>query len=89
METRIQKHMKYRTDILKEGTTTIDMSSKPRVTGTLPINKVMDEPDDSEQNKIYARQKTIKRLQIALLIVLVIAVITGIVLFGIYAFSRG
>ena len=89
METRIQKHMKYRADIIKEGTTTMDVSSKPRITGTLPINTVMDSEVSEEDNKYYANQKKIKILQYIIIGLLIALIVTALVLFGIYAFTRG
>ena len=89
METRIQKHMKYRADIIKEGTTTMDVSSKPRITGTLPISTVMDSEVSEDDSKYYANQKKIKILQYVIIGLLVALIVTALVLFGIYAFTRG
>lgn len=88
METRIQKHLKYRAELIKEGSTTVDKKEAPRkITQTLPINTVMDEYDQNKKAKeFYEKQKCQRIILYVLLGLLLAAIITGLVFFGIYAF---
>lgn len=89
METRIQKHRKYRAELIKEGATTVDVNEKPAsTTKTLPIQKVMDGLEEANLAKeyYYQKQHRIKILQFLVIVIIVVAVIVGVILFGIYAF---
>ena len=90
METRIQRHRKYRAELIKEGSNS-PIKEKPMMNTTtaLPIKEVMDLAMDEEANKaFYKRKRKEKIIQYVLLVLLVVTLIVGIIVFGIYAFSR-
>ena len=88
METRIQRHKKYRAELIKEGSS-VTIKEKPMMTTTaLPIKEVIDMVDDDKKNEaFYKRQRNERVLKFVLLILLLIACIVGLILFGIYAFG--
>ena len=89
METRIQRHKKYRAELIKEGSD-VAMKEKPLMTTTtaLPIKEVMDMVEDDKKNlSYYKKQRNMKVAKFVLLILLLIACIVGIIMFGIYAFG--
>ena len=88
METRIQRHKKYRAELIKEGSSTI-LKEKPTSTTTaLPIKEVMDMVEDDKKTlSYYKRQRNERVAKFVLLILLLIVCIVGIIMFGIYAFG--
>ena len=88
METRIQRHKNYRAELIKEGSN-VQIKEKPLTTTTaLPIKEVIDMvEDDAKTRAYYKRQRNERVIKYILLILLLIAVIVGIIMFGIYAFG--
>ena len=88
METRIQRHKNYRAELIKEGSN-VQIKEKPLTTTTaLPIKEVIDMvEDDAKTRAYYKRQRNERVTKFVLLILLLIAVIVGIIMFGIYAFG--
>ena len=85
METRIQKHLKYRSELIKEGATTIDTKSNPRRRETLPLKAVMEDGDDPSRY-YYLKQRKHRILMYILLGVILAGILTGLIIFGIFAF---
>ena len=88
METRIQRHKNYRAELIKEGSD-VQIKEKPLTTTTaLPIKEVIDMvEDDAKTRAYYKRQRNERVTKFVLLILLLVAVIVGIIMFGIYAFG--
>lgn len=88
METRIQRHKNYRAELIKEGSNVV-IKEKPLTTTTaLPIKEVIDMvEDDAKTRAYYKRQRNERVTKFVLLILLLVAVIVGIIMFGIYAFG--
>ena len=88
METRIQRHKKYRAELIKEGSD-VAIKEKPMMTTTaLPIKEVIDMVEDDKKNlAYYKRQRNERILKFVLLGLLLVACIVGIIMFGIYAFG--
>lgn len=88
METRIQRHKNYRAELIKEGSNVV-IKEKPLTTTTaLPIKEVIDMvEDDAKTRAYYMRQRNERVTKFVLLILLLVAVIVGIIMFGIYAFG--
>lgn len=89
METRIQRHKNYRAELIKEGSNVV-IKEKPMTTTTaLPIKEVIDMVEDDKRTlAYYKRQRTEKIVKFILLILLLIACIVGLIMFGVYAFRR-
>lgn len=87
METRIQRYRKYRAELIKEGSD-VTLKEKPMMTTTaLPIQEVIDMVEDDKKNlAFYRQQRNEKILKYVLLVIFLIALIVGIIMFGIYAF---
>ena len=91
METRIQKHSNYRAELIKEGATTVDVNLKPAsTTKTLPIQKVMDGLDEANKanENYYKKQRHVRIMQYIIIVLIAVAVIVGVIMFGVYAFRR-
>ena len=88
METRIQRHKKYRAELIKEGSD-VSIKEKPMMTTTaLPIKEVIDMVEDDKKSKAYyARQRNERIIKFILLVLLLVVVTVGIIMFGIYAFG--
>ena len=88
METRIQRHKNYRAELIKEGSNVV-IKEKPLTTTTaLPIKEVIDMVEDDKKSlAYYKRQRNERVTKFVLLILLLVAVIVGIIMFGIYAFG--
>ena len=87
METRIQRHKNYRAELIKQGSEKA-ISEKPRNTTTaLPINDVMDVIHENEShNSFYKQQKRLRIIEFSLIVCILIAVVVGVIIFGLYAF---
>ena len=87
METRIQRYRKYRAELIKEGSD-VTLKEKPKMTTTaLPIQEVIDMVEDDKKNlTFYRQQRNEKIFKYVLLVIFLIALIVGIIMFGIYAF---
>lgn len=88
METRIQRHRKYRAELIKEGSNS-SIKEKPMMNTTtaLPIKDVIDTTLEEEASRAFYKKKhTEKIIQFVLLVLLVVSLIVGIIVFGIYAF---
>ena len=87
METRIQRYRKYRAELIKEGSD-VTLKEKPMMTTTaLPIQEVIDMVEDDKKNfAFYRQQRNEKIFKYVLLVIFLIALIVGIIMFGIYAF---
>ena len=88
METRIQRHKKYRAELIKEGSE-VSIKEKPLMTTTtLPIKDVIDMVEDDNKTIHYYKKKRIEKLFLyILLVLLLIACIVGVIILGIYAFG--
>ena len=88
METRIQRHKKYRAELIKEGSD-ISIKEKPMMTTTaLPIKEVIDMvEDDKKTRSYYNKQRNERIIKYTLLVLLLIVCVVGIIMFGIYAFG--
>lgn len=86
METRVQKYKTYRASFVKQGATTykqVDTTS----TQAIPLDQVMDQVEHKEiTDDYYAKQRKLQKIKVILIALLVICVVVGLVLFGIYAF---
>jgi len=87
METRNDKYRDYRASLIKEGSQFY--SGKARTeTRTLPISEVIDKNDTMEEINHFNGYKA-KMVAIYVgIILLIIGVIAGIIVFGIYAFKE-
>ena len=87
METRIQRYRKYRAELIKEGSD-VTLKEKPMMTTTaLPIQEVIDMVEDDKKNLVFYRQQRNEKIfKYVLLVIFLIALIVGIIMFGIYAF---
>ncbi len=87
METRIQRHRKYRAELIKEGSD-VTLKEKPMTTTALPIKEVMTIVEEEKKNNSYfIKERNDRVVKYVLLIVFLIALIVGIIMFGIYAFG--
>ena len=87
METRNEKYRDYRASLIKEGSQYY--SGKARTeTKTLPISEVINKTDTMEEINHFNGYKAKKIAYFALIVFFIIAVIAGIIIFGIYAFKE-
>ena len=88
METRIQRHKKYRAELIKEGSE-VTLKEKPLMTTTtLPIKDVIDTvEEDKNLTAYYKRKRNEKVIKYVLLVLLLIASVTGLIFLGILAFG--
>ena len=88
METRIQRHKKYRAELIKEGSSTTLKEKPMTATSALPIREVMDIVEEDKKNlSFYKRERNERVIKFVLLVLLLTACIVGIIMFGIYAFG--
>ena len=90
METRVQKYSKYRAQMISEGIAEADKTKIPQrnSTGTLPINTVMDSLEDDKSKEYFNEMKRNQFIKIGVIIIIALAIIAGVVIFGIYAFNK-
>lgn len=90
METRVQKYSKYRAQMISEGVAEADKTNitKRNNTSTLPLNTVMDTLGDEKSKEYFEHMKRTQILKIALIALAAVAIIAGVIIFGIYAFSK-
>ena len=90
METRVQKYSKYRAQMISEGVAEADKTKIPQrnSTGTLPINTVMDSLEDDKSKEYYKEMKRDQYIKIGIIALVALAIIAGVVIFGIYAFNK-
>ena len=88
METRIQRHKKYRAELIKEGSE-VSIKEKPLMTTTtLPIKDVIDMVEDDKKTlSYYKRKRNEKVLWYVLLVLLLITCVVGVIMLGVYAFG--
>ena len=87
METRIQRHKKYRAELIKEGSDVV-IKEKSSTTTALPIKDVIDMVEEENNHLTYFKKQRIEKIiKYSLLVLLLVACIVGIILFGIYAFK--
>ena len=87
METRNDKYRDYRASLIKEGRQFY--SGKARTeTRTLPISEVINKTDTMEEINHFSGYKAKKVISFALIVLLIVAVIAGIIVFGVFAFKE-
>ena len=87
METRNDKYRDYRASLIKEGSQFY--SGKARTeTRTLPISEVINKTDTMEEINHFSGYKAKKVISFALIVFLIVAVIAGIIVFGVFAFKE-
>ena len=87
METRNDKYRDYRASLIKEGSQYY--SGKARTeTRTLPISEVINKSDTMEEINHFKGFKFKKVALYTGIVLLIAAVITGIIVFGVYAFKE-
>ena len=89
METRIQKHLKYRAELIKDGSTTVNKEGTPRRTNTLPINSVMSVEKESKNDDYYAKLHRQKVIFNCILFAFLLAFIAGVIILGVFLFKGG
>ena len=88
METRIEKHQKYRQELIKQGAATRKETDNKRHSATLPLNQVMDNVNNDDlKRQYYIKQRNLKITMIVVLSILLAAVVVALIFFGIYAFK--
>ena len=87
METRNEKYRDYRASLIKDGSQYY--SGKARTeTRTLPISEVINKNDTLEEINHFNGYKA-KKVDLNVgIILLIIAVIAGIIVFGVYVFKE-
>ena len=87
METRNDKYRDYRASLIKEGSQFY--SGKARTeTRTLPISEVINKTDTMEEINHFSGYKAKKVISFALIVLLIVVVIAGIIVFGVFAFKE-
>jgi len=88
METRIQRHKKYRAELIKEGSD-VTLKEKPMTTTALPIREVMTSMEDDDKTvSYYKRLRNEKVIKYVLLVLFLIICIVGLIIFGVFVFRR-
>lgn len=88
METRIEKHQKYRQELIKQGAATKKETEDKRHSATLPLSQVMDDVNNDDlKRQYYIKQRNLKITMIIVLSLLLIGVVIALIFFGIYAFK--
>ena len=86
METRNDKYRDYRASLIKDGSQFY--SGKARTeTRTLPISEVINKSDTVKESKQFNGYKAKQVVYYVAIILLIIGVIAGIIVFGVYAFG--
>jgi len=90
METRVQKYSKYRAQMISEGVAEADKTNitKRNNTNTLPLSTVMDTLGDEKSKEYFEQMKRTQIIKIALIALAAVAVLAGVIIFGIYAFTK-
>lgn len=87
METRNEKYRDYRASLIKDGSQYY--SGKARTeTRTLPISEVINKNDTLEEINHFNGYKAKKVALYVCIILLIVAVIAGIIVFGVYVFRE-
>ncbi|MCR4880306.1 MAG: hypothetical protein K5906_05085 [Bacilli bacterium] len=87
METRIQRHRKYRAELIKEGSD-VTIKEKNMTTTALPIKEVITMVEDDKNTlSFYRKQRNERIIRYILLSLLLASIIVGIIMFGVYAFG--
>ena len=87
METRNDKYRDYRASLIKEGSQFYTGKARTE-TRTLPISEVINKSDTMEEIKHFSGYKAKKVALYVLIVIFIIAVIAGLIVFGIYAFKE-
>lgn len=88
METRIQKYKNYRAELIKEGAVTFKKDDTPMTTTALPLKEVMAEASTNNAlDAYYKKERRHRIIQLVLISALLIAIIIGLIIFGIYAWG--
>ena len=86
METRIQKYKNYRAALVKEGSATLKEDNTPKTTTALPLNEVMASSEVANTTDLYyKKQQRFRVIQFAATVLLFIAIVVALIIFGIYA----
>ena len=87
MESRVAKYKEYRASMIKEGYDEVEISNKLETT-TLPLNEVMKAQKEQVKSNEF-KSLNMKKVVVTCLVVLVaLAIITGIIVLGVFAFRR-
>ena len=87
METRKEKYRDYRASLIKDGSQFY--SGKARIeTKTLPISEVINKADTVEEINHFKGYKAKKVISYVLITLAIIAVVAGIIVFGVFAFKE-
>ena len=87
METRNDKYRDYRVSLIKEGSQFYTGKARTE-TRTLPISEVINKNDTLEEINHFNGYKAKKVILYVGIILLIIAVIAGIIVFGVYVFKE-
>ncbi|MBE6134376.1 MAG: hypothetical protein E7178_06930 [Erysipelotrichaceae bacterium] len=87
METRNDKYREYRASLIKEGSQFYTGKARTE-TRTLPISEVINKNDTLEEINHFNGYKAKKVILYVGIILLIIAVIAGIIVFGVYVFKE-
>jgi hypothetical protein len=86
METRVEKYKVYRASLIKIESEK-HVSSAKYETKTLPISEVMSGVQDNSDAKYFKKERNKKAFMFTLGCLMGLAVIAGLVIFGIYVFG--
>ena len=87
METRNDKYRDYRASLIKQGSQSYSGKAHTE-TRTLPISEVINKSDTMEEINHFNGYKAKKVVLYTVIILGIIAVIAGIIVFGIFAFKE-
>ena len=87
METRVQKYKVYRASLIKENTNVYRSDKRQFTTNTLPLDEVMSTANQKSDDELIRAKKKELILKYSILISIIVLLIVGVVLLGIFAFK--
>ena len=93
-ETRVDRYKEYRKSFIKEGSIVLESSEEDTLdvsatTSTLPMDSVIDAVQGQEQEAAFLKHKRQKaNLKIILEVAVVVLLLAGLVVLGIFAWGR-